>query len=1043
MSIYKSAVNNPIKTTLIFIAVMIFGLYSLTTLPIDFYPKMDLPMISVVTTYSGANAADVETNVTKPLEDVLNSIQGLKELRSTSQDNSSIITLQFEWGVNLDESMNDIRGAIDQALNNLPDGVQRPSVVKFSTSSMPILMYTITADESYPGLSKLITEKIINPLNRVDGIGSAAMTGDPKRKIYIDIDPNKLDAYHLSLEQVGNAIAAENLNMPSGNIKMGESDYQLRVEGEFKESGQINKIVVGTSAGTPILLRDVAQVRDTLKDVTLEQKSNGKNSIQLYVMKRSGANTVAVGRDVKKMIEQIKPTLPPDVQIHEIFDSSTFIKGSVTNLSDTLLFALLFVAMVVFFFLGRWRATIIILLTIPISLVSALIYLAVTGNSLNIISLSSMSMAIGMVVDDAIVVLENITKHIERGSSPREAAIYATNEVWLAVIMATLVVVAVFMPLTFISGITGVIFNQLGWIVSITVVVSTVAAVTITPMLAARFMKGREALEKPGKFGYDATVGKWLKSLDIWYEKVLHWALNHKLRVILISAGIFIGSLFLAPLVPTDFMSQNDESRLSVKAELAPGTRVEVTAKTARKIEKMLAEKVPEMELVSTSSGADDQGGISSIFLGTASSNTINMTLRLKPIEQRKRSDVQIAETIRPELVKYPEIINSQVSQGGLSMGTSSTFDIEIYGYDFQSTNKLAQQIKNSVTGLKGVRDVQISRKDDKPELEVVLDREKLALNGLNSATVSNAIKNRISGMTASKYREDGDEYDIIVRLQEQYRNSISLLEDVSVPTPSGKFVKLKEIGSVKEFWSPPNIEHKGKQRIVTVSITPVNVSLTDLAADVKAKIAQLNVPSDIQIVLGGVYKDQQESFQNLGLLALLVLLLVFIVMASQFESFSKPFAIMFSIPFAFTGVILALLATGTKLSVVAALGVVLLIGIVVKNGIVLIDFINLLRDRGLPLNDAIAAGGRSRLRPVLMTASATFLGMVPMALSVGDGAETWTPMGITVIGGLVFSTVITMIIVPVMYALFSRRGERDKEGMVRKQFHFLDEEQK
>jgi HAE1 family hydrophobic/amphiphilic exporter-1 len=1001
---------------------------------------MDLPMISVVTTYSGANAADVETNVTKPLEDVLNSIQGLKELTSTSQDNSSIITLQFEWGVNLDESMNDIRGAIDQALDNLPDGVQRPSVVKFSTSSMPILMYSVTANESYQGLSKMITEKIINPLNRVDGIGSASMTGDPKRKIYVDIDPNKLDAYHLSVEQVGSAITAENLNVPSGNIKMGNSDYQLRVEGEFKESGQVNNIVVGTSNGTPVFLRDIATVRDTLKDVTLEQKTNGKNSIQLYVMKRSGANTVAVGRDVKKMLEEIKPTLPHDVQILEVFDSSTFIKGSVSNLSDTLLFALLFVATVVFFFLGRWRATIIILLTIPISLVSGLIYLAVTGNSLNIISLSSMSMAIGMVVDDAIVVLENITKHIERGSSPREAAIYATNEVWLAVIMATLVVVAVFMPLTFISGITGVIFNQLGWIVSITVTVSTIAAVTMTPMLAARFMRVRPKLEHPNRFSYDANVGKWLKSLDAWYERVLHWALGHKKGVIIGALLIFIGSLFLVPLVGTDFMSQNDQSRLAIKFELAPGTRVETSAQTARKVEKMLAEKIPEMELVSTSSGADDQGGISSIIMGTSGSNMVNMTVRLRQLGERKRSDVAIAETIRPELAKYPEIINYQVTTGGMSMGTSSTFDIEIYGYDFNSTNKLAQQIKNDVKDLKGVRDVQISRKDDKPELEVVLDREKLALNGLNSTVVSNAIHNRINGLTASKYREDGDEYDIIVRLQEQYRNSISLLQEVSIPTPTGKFVKLKELGEVKEFWSPPNIEHKRKQRIVTVSITPVNVSLSNLASDVKGKIAKLDVPSDVQIVLGGVYKDQQDSFQDLGLLIILVVMLVFIVMASQFESFSKPFAIMFSIPFAFSGVILALLITHTKLGIIAMLGVVLLVGIVVKNGIVLIDFINLLRDRGLPLNDAIAQGGRSRLRPVLMTASATFLGMVPMALSVGDGAETWTPMGITVIGGLVFSTIITMIIVPVMYAVVSRRGERDKESLVRKEFHFLDE---
>lgn len=1040
MSIYKSAVNKPITTTLIFVAVIIFGLYSLTKLPIDFYPKMDLPMISVVTTYTGANAADVETNITKPLEDALNSIQGIKELTSTSQDNTSVITLEFEWGVNLDESMNDVRGSIDMVLTNLPDGVQRPQVIKFSTSMMPIVMYAITAKESYPGLAKLITEKIINPLNRIDGIGSASMTGEPKRDIYVDVDPNKLDAYHLSVEQIGNAIAAENLNMPSGNIKTGNSDYQLRIQGEFTESAQVNNVVVGTSGGTPIFLRDVAQVRDTIRDKTLEEKENGEDGIQLYVMKRSGANTVSVAKEVKKTIAEIQPTLPPDIKINEIYDSSTFIKGSVSNLTDTLLFALLFVALVVFFFLGRIRATLIILLTIPISLISALIYLAATGNSLNIISLSSLSIAIGMVVDDAIVVLENITKHIERGSSPREAAIYATNEVWLAVIMTTLVIIAVFMPLTFVSGMTGVIFNQLGWIVSITVAVSTVAAITITPMLSARYLGIRKTSQNPGPLSWDRTVGVWLNKLDAWYERVLYWVLNHKLTVVLTAAGIFIGSLFLTPLVGTDFMPNNDQSRLAIKAELAPGTRVEVTSKTARKIEKMLAEKVPEMELVNTSCGADDQGGFSSIITGTSGSNVMNMTIRLKAIDQRHRSDVQIAEIIRPEIAKLPEIINYQVTTGGVSLGSSSTFDIEIYGYDFNETNKIAQDMKRAVQDIKGVRDIQVSRKDDKPELEVVLDREKVALNGLNSTTVSTAIRNRISGLTTTKYREDGDEYDIVVRLQEQFRNSISLLEEVSIPTPQGKFVKLKELGTVREFWSPPNIEHKRKQRIVTVSITPVDVSLSKLADEVKGKIAKMDIPPDVQVVLGGTYKDQQESFQDLGILVILVLLLVFIVMASQFESFSKPFAIMFSIPFAFTGVILALLLTGTKLSVIAALGAVLLVGIVVKNGIVLIDFVNLLRDRGYALNDAIAAGGRSRLRPVLMTASATFLGMVPMALSVGDGAETWTPMGITVIGGLVFSTIVTMVIVPVMYALFSRRGERDKEGLVRKQFHFMDE---
>lgn len=1040
MSIYKSAVNNPITTMMIFVGIVVFGLYSLTRLPIDFYPKMDLPMISVVTTYSGANASDIETNITKPLEDALNGIEGLKDLTSTSQDNLSVITLEFEWGTNLDESMNDIRTAIDGVYPNLPDGCQRPAVIKFSTSMMPILMYSVTATDSYPGLEKIINDKIINPLNRIDGIGSVTMNGAPERTIYVDVDKNKLAAYHMSLEQIGNAIGARNLNTPSGDVKMGAMDYQLRVQGQFTESNQVRNVVVGTVNGTQVLVKDLATVRDTLKDATMITKENGKNGIQLMVMKQSGANTVAVAHDVKTMLAQIEKTLPSDVHVKEVFDSASFIKGSVTNLSDALLFALIFVAGVVFFFLGRWRATFIVLLTIPISLITALIYLALTNNSLNIISLSSLSIAIGMVVDDAIVVLENITKHIERGSSPRDAAIYATNEVWLAVIVTTMVVVAVFMPLTFISGITGVMFNQLGWIVSITVVTSTLAAITITPMLSSRLLRLKTQAEKNStKLSWDNTIGKWLNHLDHWYERKIHWALGHKRWVVGGAFVIFAISIYLGQFVGTEFLPTSDQSRLQITAQLAPGTRVELTSQTARKIEDILAKKVPEMNLVTTAVGANDQGGIAAIFNSSAGSNIINMTVSLKPINQRKRSDVQIADAIRPEIAKLPEIVDYHISTGGVSFGSSSTFDIEIYGYDFDETDRLAQEIKRAVTGLGGVRDVQISRKPDQPELEVSLDRQKLAMYGLTNAGVSTMIHDYVNGMTASKFHEQGDEYDIIVRLNADERNSISALQELLIPTPQGGNVALKELGTIKEFWAPPNIDHKEKQRIVTVSITPVNVSLSTLATEVKAKIAKMNVPSDVQIVLGGIYKDQQDSFKDLGLLLVLVILLVFIVMASQFESFSKPFAIMFSIPFAFTGVILALLLTGVKLGIIAALGSVLLVGIVVKNGIVMVDFINLLRDRGLPLNEAIEKGGRSRLRPVLMTASATFLGMVPMALSVGDGAETWTPMGITVIGGLVFSTMVTLIIVPVMYAILSRRGERDKESVVRKEFHFMD----
>lgn len=1040
MSIYKSAVNKPITTVMIFTAVIVLGIYSLVKLPIDLYPELEPPYISVMTTYSGANAADIETNITKPLEDALNSVDKLKEITSVSYDNLSIVSMQFEWNTNLDEVMNDVRTMVDGVYNYLPDEVDRPSIFKFSTSMMPILFYAVTADESYPGLEKILEEKLINPLNRIDGIGSIATMGSPKRKIYVDIDPKKLDAYALSLEQIGSVIGAENLNMPSGNVKMGQVDYQLRVEGEFSESSQMNGIIVGNVNGKPVYLRDVATVKDTLKDGSLDEKINGKRGMRMMVMKQSGANTVSIAREVNNKMAELMPTLPPDIKIEPIYDSADFIKGAINNLSETLMWAFLFVVLIVLIFLGRWRATAIIILTIPISLIVAFLYLYFTGSSLNIISLSSLSIAIGMVVDDAIVVLENITKHIERGSSPREAAIYATNEVWLAVIVTTLVVVAVFLPLTMVGGMTGVLFKELGWIVTITIVTSTLVAITLTPMLSSRLLTMRHTRENKLNAIYDRTIRVGLDWLDNFYEKTIRWSLHHKRFVILITMAIFVGSLILGGMfVKTDFMPQNDESSLRAAIELQTGLRMEESAKIARKIEQLIRERYPEITVISSSTGSDDEGGFMSLF-NPSGSNRINLMARLVPVTERSRSVFEIADDFRIQLDKIAEIVNYNVTTSNSMLGGgTNTVDVEISGYDFDQTNILADEIKTRVGKISGATDILVSREKDRPELQVLLDREKLALNGLNSAIVSTYIKNRVDGLLASRFREEGDEYDIILRLKEGYRNSITDLNELTIMTPAGNKIMLSELGEIKEYWSPPNIEHKRRERIVKVSAKPAGISLGELATQIKAEIKDVSVPQGVSINVGGSYEDQVEGFQDIGLLLLMSLILVFIVMASQFESFAMPFIIMFSIPFAFTGVVLALFITNTTLSLIAALGAVLLVGIVVKNGIVLVDFINLMRDRGYELYEAVAKAGHSRLRPVLMTAGTTILGMLPLALSTGEGSETWTPMGITVIGGLIFSTIVTMVIVPVIYVLFARRGERDKKSKVRKRFVFMD----
>lgn len=1041
MSIYSSAVKRPITTALVFVGVLIFGLYSLVKLPVDFYPEMEFPAITVFTTYSGANAADIETNLTKPIEDALSSISDIKEINSTSRDNMSVVMVEFEFGKDLDEAANDIRDALAFTERFLPEDAEDPTIYKFNTAMMPILFYSVTADESFAGLEDIMEEKVVNPLNRIDGIGNVGLAGTPGREITVEVDPLKLDAYNLSVEQIGNMLRAENLNTPAGNIEMGQIDYPIRVEGEFSRSEDIKNIVVGNNNGQSIYLKDVAAVRDSAKDVNTSETVNGQRSVRMFVMKQSGANTVNIANKVKEQLQVSKNTLPPDVKIETIFDSSEFISNSVSNLSQTFMFALLFVVLVVLFFLGRWRATFIVILTIPISLIVAFIYLANTGNSINIISLSSLSIAIGMVVDDAIVVLENITKHIERGATPREAAIYATNEVWLAVIVTTLTIVAVFFPLTMLGGLTGSFFRQLGWIVTITVVTSTIAAITLTPMLSSKLLRLKsEEDKKKRKTLHQRFIEPILGWMDNTYEKSLKWAVHHKLMIVIASFSVLILSSILVTQVGGEFLPETDSSSISIEAKMQVGTRTDEAVSLGEEVDAYLEKNFPEITLVSRSNGSDDSGGLQALFQ-TTGTHIINYSLRLVDPEDRDRSVFEVAEIIRQKLATIPELVSFSVStsNGMGAMGGENNVEVAIYGYDLDETTAFAKLMKDSIETIDGAREVQISRDEFKPELQVILDRDKMAQHGLTTASVSTSLRNRIEGMTATLYREFGDEYDVIVKFKEEYRNSLEDIRNISISTPTGNKVRLEEIASIKEVLTPPNIEHRRKERIVTVTALPYKTSLGELANEIKAVLSNINTPQGLMVEVGGAYEDQEESFSDLILLMLLSLALVYIVMASQFESFKLPLIIMFSIPFSFSGVFLVLYLTNTNLSVIALLGAVLLIGIVVKNAIVLVDFIDLMRDRGYELYEAIVISGKSRLRPVLMTAFTTILGMTPMALSTGEGSEIWSPMGISVIGGLVFSTIVTMILIPVLYAAFSRRGERNRMKKVHERYKFME----
>ena len=1053
MAIYKSAIEKPVTTALIFVAVIVIGIYSFLKLPIDQFPEMDPPYITVMTTYPGASASEMETNVTKIMENALTSVDHLKHITSQSKDNISVVELELEWGSNMDEAVNDVRSFVDMAANNLPDNCAKPVIFKLSTSSMPICQYSITADETYAGLDKILNDEVVPQLNHIDGIGNISLSGAPDRYVYVNIDQQKLDAYGITLEQVGQVVSANNLNLSSGTIKMPQEQYQMQVRSEYIESSEIENLMVAmTPQGQQVFIRDIATVKDTIKDLALDEKTNGREAVRLIIAKQTGANTVQVCRDVRAALAKIQKQLPTDVKIEKIYDSSENIQNSINSLEESVLYALLFVVLVVLFFLGKWRATIIIGITIPIALIVAFIYLGLADSSLNIISLCSLTIAIGMVVDDAIVVLENITRHVERGEDPHEAAIYATNEVWISVIATTLVLVVVFVPLTMLNGMAGIMFHELGWIVTVVCCTSTLVAISLTPMLCSKLLKAKKVHvdengnlvdDEAGKKGwYDRTVVHMLDVIDEYYAKSLGWCLRHKVLTFLILIAFFAASLIpvFAGKIGTDFMQEQDNGRLSVTVKLQRGTRIEETLKTARKLEARFVELVPEIQLINTSAGSNDDASIAALFSSTMN-NKIQMTVRLPKKWERDRDIWTIAEILRQEMAKYPEINEYQcaVSSGGPG-GDVITVDLEIYGYDFDRTSQMAEQCRQLISQLPGARDVNISREDDRPDIKITVDKEKASRLGLSSATISTYLRNRVAGMACGYLKDDGSEYDIVVRLMEEDRNSISDILNLSIPTATGKTVKLSEVATIGEYWAPPTIERKARQRIVTVKATPYNTTLGELAKAIETEVVpQLDIPVGYSTHIGGDYETQQDTFKDMILLGLMIIMLVYIVMASQFESLRMPAIIMFSIPFALSGVIIALWLTGRSLDMIGALGLVLLVGIVVKNGIVLVDYINLMRERGYELNQAIRMSGRSRIRPVLMTAFTTILGMIPMAVSSGEGAEMWQPLGIVVIGGLTVSTFLTLYVVPVLYGAMSRHGDRDKQDALRKKFIFMD----
>ena len=1025
MSIYRKAVNNPVTTSLIFIALAIFGVFSLINISLDRFPKFDANVVMVMSSYPGASAEDIETNLTKVLENSLNGVSDLKDLSSTSKENISLITLEFIEGVDIDVATNDVRDKLDMVNSVLPDGASLPVIFKFSADDMPIMIMAATADESLQALEKILDDKVATPLARVSGVGTVSIAGAPQREIQVYCDPNKLEAYGLTIAGISSIIAQENRNVPSGTIDIGSNAYALRVEKEFDAAEEMLDIVVGHSNGKTIYLRDVARVIDGVEERYQEAYVNGTQGAQIVIQKQADANTVNVIKGIKKEMKKIEKNLPSDIEIRTVVDGSENIINTLNSLKETIVVTFLIVMLVVYLFLGRWRATFIIVLAIPISLLASLMYLWATGNTLNIVSMSALSIAIGMVVDDAIVVLENISTHLERGAKPKEAAVHATQEVGISVIASTLTMLAVFLPLTMIKGMAGLMFKQLGWIVSIIMIVSTIGALTLIPMLCSQFLRFKP---KTGKI-HDLIFGNFNRFIDLisrGYGRLINWCIGHRTIVVIISLVVFIGTVgLIGPAIKTEFMPKSDDGRITIQLELPAGTGQNITRSIAHELYAKFDAAIPEMINCSYSLGQADSDN-SFAAMQTNGTHVVSYNINVGSMEDRDRSSADIADVIRGIIADYPEFKKVRVTEGGGGMGGASTVDVEIYGYDFETTDRVAKDIQTKMLESGDFSQVLLSRDEYTPEYQVDFDREKLAVNGLNSTTAASYLSAAMNGSTQSFYREDGDEYDIRVRYAPEYRTSIEDIENIILYNNMGRGVRIKDVGTVIETLTPPSIQRKNRERLITVSGVVANgVVLSDAVTDTDTILAETDIPSELAIEIGGSYEDQQDMFADLIMLLAMIIILVYIVMASQFESFMSPFVIMFSIPFAFVGVLLGLWVTGTPLGTMGMIGILILMGIVVKNGIVLIDYTILMRERGKSVAEASVIAAKSRLRPILMTTLTTVLGMIPMAIGQGEGSEMWRSLGMVVAWGLSISTLVTLVIIPTVYASMASWQER------------------
>jgi CzcA family heavy metal efflux pump len=1039
MNLPAFGVKKPVTNIMIFAGIIIISLYGLSQLGIDMMPEIEPPAISVVSVYPGASPEDVEIKVTEPLENQLGTTPGLDKITSRCLEGVSVITLKLNWGTDLNEASNDIRDRIERTkryLPDIPDEMDNPFIFKFNTAMMPILFMGVTAEGSYPELYDLIDKKVIDQLKQIPGVGTVQIHGGLQRQINICIDRKRLEGYGFSILDIKNILAQENITQPAGNIQYGLTDYLVRIPGEFATPEEINSVILGKRNNNLVYLKDVARIEDGHKEATHIARINRNQGLMMMVQKQVGTNSVQVAQRVKDAIKVLQRDLPSDVKIHIVMDNSEDIINSLNTLKSTVYVGIILVVLIVWFFLRQFMPSLIIAFTIPFSLLIAFIYLFAAGKTINVISLSSLIIALGMVVDAAIVVVDNVFRHVEKKERPQEAAIFGTSEIFLAVAASTLTTIVVFAPLLFVKGVVGIIFGELAAVVIITLLGSLFTAATFTPMLCSRWIKlNRENTRTANKRNYANRFydfsERWFKATENFYSNTLAKCLRHKKIIIFGFLGAFLLSLLLGQFVGNEFIPEEDSGDLRINVTLPIGTRLEETDKISAMVEQLFEDNVPEKRFMYVRSGTSQ--GMGSVMGDKSGTHITSGGAKLVRKDKRRRSVKEIAQAVRKEIEKIPGVLQTNISTGNplgrIIAGTGGkAIQIEIIGHSFEDTDAFAAKLKEEMSNVRGVVDISISRELDRPELRIEVDRIKASVMGLNMRTISDSVKNYIEGTVATKYREAGDTYDIHVRLEEPYRQSPEDVENLPIYSSfTGRQIRLSNIARVYETTGPEEIEHKNRERVLRVECNAYGRSTGKIIEDIEKSLSKITIPNGITVNFGGEAEEQKKAFADLFVLLVLGISLVYMVMAAQFESLLDPFIVMFAIPFTFTGVIFAFIITGTTLSIISFLGIVMLMGIVVNNAIVLISYINILRARGMSVNDAITIGGRDRLRPVLMTTLTTLLAMFPLALSRGEGSEIWQPLGITMIGGLSVSTLITLLFVPTLYAAFESRIKKNK----------------